>query len=63
MALSPGLGLKVFMALGLDTESPVPTLTLAATVLLIMLSSQFCVSSSASWPICIFHKILSTSPQ
>lgn len=48
MALSPGLGLEVLMALGLDTKSPVPAFALAATVLLIMLSSQFCVSSSAS---------------
>ena len=48
MALSPGLGLEVLMALARGTRSPVPPFTLAATVLLIMLSSQFCVSSSAS---------------
>ena len=49
MALSPGLGLGVFE---LDTRSvPLPELAFAFTVLLIMLSSQFCVSSSACCPI------------
>ena len=72
MALSPGLGLGVFE---LDTRSvPLPELAFAFTVLLIMLSSQFCVSSSACCPICtalwslsnrafVLCNIVTTGPQ
>ena len=56
MARSPGLGLGVLgppeagARSGRVAEPPLET-----TRLLIMLSSQFCVSSSASWPICTGH--------
>lgn len=57
MARSPGLGRGGLAVPGLDTRSaPEALAVFAATVLLIMLSSQFCVSSSASWPICTARK-------
>ena len=53
MARSPGLGLGVLGPLGdRDRSGRVAEPPLETTRLLIILSSQFCVSSSASWPIC-----------